>query len=58
MNTNKENFLKLVSKEKNDTMDRINHRIKYRWFYNIKNNIILKWLVFKDSIKTYLFKKQ
>ena len=49
MGTNRENFMKLVSNEKTDTLKRNKRRIKYRWFYRIRNKILLKWLLFKDK---------
>jgi len=48
MTKNKENFMKLVSGDGIDIMKRNRKRIKYRWYYRIRNKIILKWLLFKD----------
>lgn len=49
MDTNKENFLKLVSKEKNNIMNSVRHRIRFRRYYRIKSWIILKYLMLRDK---------
>lgn len=48
MNTNKENFLKLVSIEKTDSMKFIKHRIRFRKFYKIYH-VILNYLILRDK---------
>jgi len=50
MGNSKDKFLKLVSDEKTDTLKKARHRIKYRWFYSIRNKIIIKYLILKDKI--------
>ena len=48
---NKQKFLKLVSDEKTNTVERNRRRIKYRKFIRLKRKIKLKWLLFKDKLK-------
>ena len=49
---NRENFMKLVSRDENDTLNSIKHRIKYRKYYRVKQFIILYWLSIIDYIKS------
>ena len=41
--TNKEKFMKLVSKEKTNTIKINKRRIKYRFFIRLKNKLLI-WL--------------
>ena len=45
---NKEKFKQLVSKEKTNTIARNKIRIKYRWYFRLKNRLKLWWLNLTD----------
>jgi hypothetical protein len=46
--SNKENLMKIVSKEKTKTIERNKFRIKYRFFIRIINRLKLWWLNITD----------
>lgn len=51
MNTNKENFLKLVDEVDNTLIEDIKRRKKYVKFYKFMFLIKFRWLLFKDKFK-------